>query len=147
MVKSGNQSANALEKAHDRQRIREIAMILDAASRSGLLDVALNRAELVDSFQAIAENATSGPSRSRQIVTSLRHRMKRDSVKESRLEARIMPVLGQFLVALFDRYPEFRERTLPTFEQFVESIEWESETERDAADRLIERWKQATLDG
>ena len=119
-----------------------MATILEAASQSGLLDVSLNKAELVALFREVAGNAPSGPSRSCQLGTALRHRMKRDSVRESRLEARIMPVLGQFLVALFDRYPEFRTRVMPTFEQFVENVDWKDVTDRDAAERLISRWKE-----
>ena len=129
--------------ARARHRVQEMATILNAASQSGLLDVALNKAELVALFREVAENAPSGPSRSCQLGTALRLRMKRDSVRESRLEARIMPVLGQFLVALFDRYPEFRARVMPTFEQFVENVDWKDGTDRDAAERLIGRWKDS----
>ena len=143
MVSKREKSAAALERARERRRVQEMATILDAASQSGLLDVALNKAELVALFREIAENAASGPSRSCQLGTTLRHRMKRDSVRESRLEARIMPVLGQFLVALFDRYPEFRARVMPTFEQFVENVDWKDGTDRDAAERLIDRWKES----
>ena len=134
-------SVAALEKARDRRRIQEMAAILDAASRSGLLDVALDKSELATLFREIAGSAPPGPSKSCQLATALRHRMKRDSVRESRLEARILPVLGQFLIALFDRYPDFRSRVMPTFEQFVDNVDWEHETDRDAAVRLIARWK------
>ncbi len=143
MVSKTEKSAAALERARERRRVQEMATILDAASQSGLLDVALNKAELVALFREVAENAPSGPSRSCQLGTALRHRMKRDSVRESRLEARIMPVLGQFLVALFDRYPEFRTRVMPTFEQFVENVDWKDGSDRDAAERLIGRWKES----
>ena len=134
-------SVAALEKARDRRRIQEIAAILDAASFSGLLDVALDKADIVASFREIAESASTGPSKSCQLATAVRHRMKRDCVRENRLEARILPVLGQFLIALFDRYPDFRSRVMPTLEQFVDNVDWEHETDRDAAARLIGRWK------
>ena len=45
--------------------------------------------------------------------------------------------------ALFDRYPKIRTRVMPTFEQFVEIVDWKDGTDRDAAEGLISRWKES----